>query len=101
MAQATDSQAEGTPARKLQRGFLNIALAPIEITQEAIVESKKQTVEPTWFLGMLRGSVYAVGRAAVGVYEILTFPFPLPAHYAPVIQPEFAYQHLEQAATPA
>ena len=90
----------GTPARKLQRGLLDIALCPIEISQ-GIVELKHQdTVLPSWIIGTFKGSVNAVSRGLVGAYEIVTTPFPVPSHYAPVLQPEFAWQHLKSETPP-
>lgn len=39
--------------------------------------------------GALRGSVWAVGRTVVGVYEVATFPFPGKENYGPILEPEF------------
>ena len=44
--------------------------------------------------GLGRGAIFMMGRALVGVYEMVTFPIPYPAHYKPVLQPEFEWQHL-------
>lgn len=84
----------GTPARKLQRGFLNVALSPLEISNELASEKKVEAVFPTWVTGLGRGSVFAVGRALAGVYDMLTAPVPFPADYAPLVYPEFAWEHL-------
>lgn len=78
--------------RKAQRGFLNIALCPFEISNELAKEVRNDTLPPSWFAGIGRGSIYAVGRALVGVYELVTFPIPCPASYKPVIQPEFPWE---------
>lgn len=85
-------QNEGSPQRKLQRGFLNIALSPFEISNELSKEVRNNTFPPSWVAGLGRGSFYTVGRALVGVYEILSFPIPYPASYKPVLQPEFPWQ---------
>jgi len=94
MAEEAEIQNEGTPQRKLQRGFLNVALSPIEISNELSKEVRNDTFPPSWVAGLGRGAVYTVGRALVGVYEMVTFPFPYPANYKPVLQPEFTWQHL-------
>jgi putative exosortase-associated protein (TIGR04073 family) len=94
MAQEAEIQGVGTPQRKLQRGFLNVALSPIEISHELSQEVKNDTLPPSWIAGLGRGSIYAVGRALTGIYEMLTFPIPCPANYKPVLQPEFEWQHL-------
>jgi len=85
-------QSEGSPQRKLQRGFLNIVLSPFEISNELSKEFRNNTFPPSWVAGLGRGSFYTVGRALVGVYEIVSFPIPYPASYKPVLQPEFPWQ---------
>lgn len=92
MAAEAEIQEEGTPLRKLQRGFLNVALSPFEISHELSKEVNNDTIPPSWVAGLGRGSIYTVGRALVGVYEMVTFPFPCPADYKPVLSPEFPWQ---------
>ncbi len=94
MAEEAEIQGEGTPMRKLQRGFLNVALSPVEISNELSKEVRKDTMPPSWIAGLGRGSFYAVGRALTGIYEMVTFPLPYPANFKPVLQPEFEWQHL-------
>jgi len=96
MAAEAEIQGEGTCLRKLQRGFLNVALSPIEISNELSKEVRNDTFPPSWVAGLGRGSIYAMGRALVGVYEMVTFPIPYPANYKPVLQPEFAWQHFPE-----
>ena len=95
-AEEAEIQGEGTPMRKLQRGFLNVALSPVEISNELSKEVRKDTLPPSWIAGLGRGSCYAVGRALTGIYEMVTFPLPYPANYKPVLQPEFEWQHLPE-----
>jgi putative exosortase-associated protein (TIGR04073 family) len=90
--QATEIQPEGTSARKLHRGFLNVALSPMEISTEIAGEGKEGKIEPTWLLGGLKGIGLAVRRVGVGLYEILTFPIP---SYEPIVRPEFPWQHFD------
>ncbi|MFA5167684.1 MAG: exosortase system-associated protein, TIGR04073 family [Candidatus Omnitrophota bacterium] len=94
LAAEVEIQGEGTPQRKLQRGFLNVALSPIEISNELSKEVRNDTFPPSWVAGLGRGSIYTVGRALVGIYEMLTFLVPYPAHYKPVLFPEFEWEHL-------
>ena len=96
MAAEAEIQAEGSPQRKLQRGFLNVALSPFEISNELSKEVRNDTLPPSWFAGLGRGAFYTVGRALVGVYEMVTFPIPYPANYKPVLQPEFPWQMAER-----
>lgn len=99
LAAEAEIQAEGSPLRKLQRGFLNVALSPFEISNELSKEVRNNTIPPSWFAGLGRGSIYTVGRALVGVYEMVTFPIPCPANYKPVLFPEFPWELAPEAKT--
>ncbi len=97
--QAAEIENEGTPQRKLQRGFLNVALSPLEISNELAKEKKNDVFPPSWITGAGRGVAFMMGRALVGVYELVTFPVPYPANYKAVLSPEFAWQHLPPSET--
>jgi len=90
--QAAEIQSEGTSARKLQRGFLNVALSPMEISTQIAREGREGKTEPTWLFGGLKGIELAVRRVGVGIYEMLTFPFP---GYEPIVRPEFPWQYFD------
>lgn len=92
---AAEIEPTGTMSRKLQRGFLNIALSPFEISHGIVESQPFDTALPTWIAGTIKGSFKAVGRALTGGYELVTFPIPLPAHYEPILQPEFAWDLLQ------
>jgi putative exosortase-associated protein (TIGR04073 family) len=92
MAAEVEIQGEGTPQRKLQRGFLNVALSPFEISNELSKEVRNDTIPPSWVAGLGRGICYMFGRALVGVYEMVTFPLSYPGGYKPILQPEFPWQ---------
>lgn len=94
---AAELESPATPLRKLQRGFLNVALSPWELAHELSQNKKTDSAVPTWFGGAGRGAAYTAGRALTGVYEMVTFPLPWPANYEPVLQPEFAWQHFEES----
>lgn len=89
------------PFRKLQRGFVNIALSPLEISSALSNEKYENDDQmlPSWVSGSIRGVAFMGGRALVGVYDMVTFPLPLPKDYAPVIQPEFPWDHLKTSPT--
>ena len=96
---ATEVEPEGTMLRKLQRGFLNVALSPIEISNELSKEVKNDTLPPSWLTGAGRGAFYTVGRALTGVYEIVTFAIRCPSGYRPILKPEFAWRQLPSEKT--
>lgn len=80
---------------KLQRGFLNVALSPLEIVHGLSEGRKKEDVVPGWAQGLVLGGAATFGRAVTGIYEMATFFIPVPSGYVPMIQPEFAYQYFE------
>ena len=93
-ADASTLAAKGTWQRKLQRGFLNTAFSPLEISNELAQEKKGGQAFLGWFKGLGEGSWFAVLRALSGIYDIVTFPVPLPSNYEPVYRPEFALEYL-------
>lgn len=92
--QAVPLAEKGTWERKLQRGFLNVIFSPLEISHALAEETKKQEEWFNWLRGAGVGSWFAVIRAATGIYDILTAPFPMPKNYKPTMQPEFSLEYL-------
>ncbi len=58
VAPEAEIQGEGTCLRKLQRGFLNVALCPFEISNELSKEVRNDTLPPSWVAGLGRGSLF-------------------------------------------
>ena len=87
----------GNPWQKLGRGFTNVVTAPLEIPKQTDSEWKRgrqQTFHVlVWILsGFVKGLAYFVGRTGSGTWDILTFPFPLPPDYQPLMKPNFIFQ---------
>lgn len=40
-------------------------------------------------VGVLEGLSWGIARTLTGVYEIVTFPFPIPEEYRPIYKPSF------------
>ena len=81
------------PLRKLSRGLANsvagILALPVTMTQ--VGQEEGPVAGMSW--GLFLGLGAAITRTLVGVAEVLTFPFPLPAvGYGPLIKPEFLLQ---------
>lgn len=74
---------------------MNMALAPLEITH-ALAQEKKENkaLIPSWLVGLGRGSWFALLRAFTGIYEVVTFPIPIPPRYEPIMLPEFPLEPL-------
>lgn len=43
-------------------------------------------------VGVLEGLSWGIARSLVGVYEVVTFPFPIPAGYRPIYQPQYPFE---------
>ena len=97
---AAELAAKGTAERKFQRGLMNVAFAPVEISY-ALADKEKgvknENFPPSWITnGLLRGSWFAMLRAFTGIYDIVTAPFPRPESREPFLRHhEFALQHLD------
>jgi putative exosortase-associated protein (TIGR04073 family) len=84
-----------TAARKFGRGVAGVTLGVLEIPGNVVQETRTNGVASGVTVGLAVGLGKFVARELVGAYEILTAPFELPADYAPVLQPEFAWGYFE------
>jgi putative exosortase-associated protein (TIGR04073 family) len=80
------------PVKKLSRGFANVTTSPWEMVDGW----KDKTKESGFFAGAIWGTASGVvntcKRAAVGVYEVATFPLAYPKGYEPILDdPEFFF----------
>jgi len=72
---------------KFGRGVANIVTAPGELYTQPWLLSKDHATSVAICGGILKGAALIVAREVVGVYEVLTFPFPIPKDYRPIIKP--------------
>lgn len=88
---ATVSYAQD-PAKKLGRGIANILTGWVELPKNIYNTS----IETNPLVGLTVGTAKGIGmsivRTGAGVYELITFPFPLPEDYMPILEPEFVFQ---------
>ena len=81
----------GKAATKLGRGAVNTVTGWVEIPK-CINETAQESgalAGATW--GLLRGLGHGFIRTVAGVYELVTFPFPAPPDYEPVMEPEYVF----------
>ena len=80
-----------TAGDKALRGACNTVTGWVEIPKR--INETSQISGPgvgfTW--GLLRGIGYGFVRTVAGLYELVTFPFPAPPGYEPVLQPEYVF----------
>ena len=86
---------EDTAARKFGRGLAGLTLGVLEIPGNVVQETRTNGLASGMTIGLAVGLGKFVARELVGAYEIVTAPFPLPAEYAPVLAPEFAWNYFE------
>lgn len=82
-----------TAFKKLGRGICNVVTCPFELFEQSGRVNQVDGPMAGITYGLLKGVVMIGVRAVVGVYEIVTFPIPLPRHYGPILKdPEFFYE---------
>ena len=77
--------------KKGSRGIANLLTSVFEIPTS--IQEKLYDEGPLAALtyGVFDG-IYKCGiRTIVGAYELVTFPLPIPADYAPIVEPEFIF----------
>jgi len=80
----------GSPMEKLGRGACNLVTWPLELFHRMNEANKRGGVEEAATYGLLEGLWMMTLRAAVGFWEVVTFPVALPENYGPVLtDPEF------------
>jgi putative exosortase-associated protein (TIGR04073 family) len=87
------------PIRKLGRGFSNTIFGVVEIPLRVYQTNIDQGGFAAWSFGLMKGITYFLGRELLGVFEIVTFPAPMPGcstekykpgwGYGPIMQPEW------------
>lgn len=81
-------------ARKAGRGLAAITCGFLEIPGGIVRETKKQGGVGVP-VGLAVGLGRFVARELVGVYELVTAPFPAPPGFKPILEPEFPWGHFE------
>ena len=86
---------------KLFRGIANAATGWMEIPKQMSLtwQESGPGVGLSW--GFIKGIGWAVARSVGGAYEIVTFPFPIPEEYKPIMQPEYVLSDLPSGPQPS
>lgn len=74
---------------KLGRGVSNVLLGWVEIPKNIAREWRRTEPFTGTITGSIKGFGWAVARTMSGFYEIISFPFPVPRNYEPIMYPEF------------
>lgn len=74
---------------KLGRGVTNILTGWIEVPKNIAQEWRETDPFTGTIVGFFEGFGWGFARTVAGFYEVVSFPFPVPNNYAPVMEPEF------------
>lgn len=91
LAVSAPSYAAQGALNKLGRGIVNTFTGWLEIPKGVVDESKANNIFTGLTVGTIKGLGLGLVRTGAGVYEALTFPFPIPEGYEPIVKPEFIY----------
>ena len=100
LASSSPARAQ-TAARKFLRGLAGMTTSVLEVPGNMVRETNERGPAEGLPWGFARGLGMIVPRTLVGVYEFLSAPFPAPAGYRPVIEPEFPWSYFQQASAPS
>ncbi|MGR8929099.1 MAG: exosortase system-associated protein, TIGR04073 family [Gammaproteobacteria bacterium] len=79
-----------TAAQKFGRGLAGMTCGFLELPGNLVRETN--TRGPAGIpLGFAKGLGMMVTRELVGVYEFVSAPFPVPAGFRPILQPEYPW----------
>lgn len=82
-----DNSAFGKMGEKLGRGLANILTGVVEIPKNISREWRRTDPGTGLIVGGVKGVGAFATRLAVGAYETITFPIPVPANYEPLMYP--------------
>ena len=80
-------------AEKAVRGLANTGLGVVvELPKTVYYDTLEDGPLYGLTVGVLEGLSWGIARTLVGIYEVLTFPFPTPEGYRPILTPAYPYQ---------
>lgn len=82
-----DESAFGRMQEKLGRGLVNMFTGVVEIPKNISKEWRRTDPGTGIIVGGVKGIGWAATRVAVGAFETVTFPVPVPPNYEPLMQP--------------
>ena len=92
-AHATEEPAHlYTAGDKLVRGLANFFTGFLEVPRNITITTNEDSVLMGWTVGLGKGLGFTALRMGAGLYEVVTFPFPLPENYEPIVHPEFVWE---------
>lgn len=90
LASATTCYAEDA-FNKLGRGVANTFTGWVELPKNVYTKSNEQNAVSGATVGLAEGIGMAIVRTGAGIFDVITFPFPVPEDYKPVLEPEYVF----------
>ncbi len=84
---APAGHAEDNRITKFGRGVANMTISLGEFYTQPVLMSVNHEAPIAVFGGLAKGGGMFLAREFVGLYEVLTFPFPMNNGYKPIINP--------------
>ncbi|MCX7017123.1 MAG: exosortase system-associated protein, TIGR04073 family [Candidatus Sumerlaeota bacterium] len=74
---------------KLGRGIVNTLTGFVEVPKNMAREWRRTDPFTGCIVGFIKGVGWGWGRTWTGIYDVVTFPLPIPEGYVPLMEPEF------------
>jgi putative exosortase-associated protein (TIGR04073 family) len=81
-----------TAVQKLGRGLAGVTCGFLEIPGNIVKETQSRGAMG-FPIGLATGLGKTVSRELVGVYELISAPFPVPAGFKPILTPEYPWDY--------
>jgi len=92
-AASADEMVSPLAGQKAVRGLANAGLGlVVELPKTVYYDTLEDGPLYGLTVGVLEGLSWGVARTLVGVYELATFPFPIPEGYRPIYTPGYPYE---------
>jgi putative exosortase-associated protein (TIGR04073 family) len=67
----------------------------LEVPGNMVRETRERGAATGLPLGFAKGLGMIIPRTLVGVWEFVSAPFPVPAGYAPILEPEYPWSYFD------
>lgn len=94
MLMTSSNAAAYSAAQKFGRGLAGMTCGVMELPGNIIKETRTRGAAGLP-VGLATGVGMIVTRELVGVYEFITAPFPVPAGFRPILQPEYPWDYFD------
>ena len=91
LATASACLAQDDAFSKLGRGVANTLTGWVELPKNVYNTSVEDNAFTGMTLGLAKGAGMTLVRMGAGIFEVATFPFPVPEDYKPVLEPEYVF----------